>query len=87
MGIYEKTRIFAPGFKIIIKIMTIESIGTTAGVVWTALSTSGKMSVKELKKVTKIKTDKELYSALGWLAKEDKLIFKEKGEEMFIWLA
>jgi len=67
--------------------MTIESIGTTAGVVWTALSTSGKMSVKELKKVTKIKTDKELYSALGWLAKEDKLIFKEKGEEMFIWLA
>jgi Protein of unknown function (DUF2582). len=67
--------------------MTIESIGTTAGVVWTALSTSGKMSVKELKKVTKIKADKELYSALGWLAKEDKLVFDEKEDDMFVWLA
>ena len=67
--------------------MTIESIGTTAGVVWTALSTSGKMSVKELKKITKIKADKELYSALGWLAKEDKLVFDEKEDDMFVWLA
>jgi Protein of unknown function (DUF2582). len=67
--------------------MTIESIGTTAGVVWTALSTSGKMSVKELKKITKIKADKELYSALGWLAKEDKLVFEEKEDDMFVWLA
>ncbi|MDR2916453.1 MAG: winged helix-turn-helix domain-containing protein [Tannerella sp.] len=67
--------------------MTIESIGTVAGAVWTALSTSGKMTIKELKKVTKIKTDKELFSALGWLAKEGKLIFKEKGEDLFVWLA
>ena len=67
--------------------MTIESIGTAAGVVWTALSTSGKMSVKELKKFTKIKADKILFSALGWLAKEDKLIFEEKEDELFVWLA
>ena len=64
--------------------MTIETIGTTAGVVWTALSTSGKLSVKELKKVTKIKTDKELFSAIGWLAKEGKLVFQEKNDELFI---
>ncbi|MDR0574240.1 MAG: winged helix-turn-helix domain-containing protein [Tannerella sp.] len=67
--------------------MTIESIGTAAGTVWTALSTSGKMTIKDLKKVAKIKTDKELFSALGWLAKEGKLIFKEKGEDLFVWLA
>lgn len=67
--------------------MTIETIGTAAGVVWTALSTSGKMSIKELKKATKIKTDKELFSALGWLAKEDKLVFNEKGDDLFVWLA
>ncbi len=67
--------------------MTIESIGTAAGAVWTALSTSGKMTIKELKKVTKIKTDKELFSALGWLAKEGKILFKEKGEDLFVWLA
>ena len=67
--------------------MTIESIGSTAGVVWTALSTSGKMSVKELKKLTKIRADKDLFSALGWLAKEDKLVFEEKEDDMFVWLA
>ena len=67
--------------------MTIESIGTTAGVVWTALSTSGKLSIKELKKVTKIRTDKDLFSALGWLAKEEKLVFDEKGDDLFIWLS
>ena len=67
--------------------MTVESIGTIAGVVWTALSTSGKLSIKELKKVTKIKTDKELFSGLGWLAKEDKLVFEEKGGDLFVWLS
>jgi len=67
--------------------MTIETIGTTAGLVWTTLSTSGKMSTKELKKVTKIKADKELYSALGWLAKEDKLVFEEKGDDLYVFLA
>lgn len=30
------------------------------------------MGVKQLKKVTKLK-DKELYAALGWLAREDKI--------------
>ena len=67
--------------------MTIEAIGTTAGVVWTALSTSGKMSVKELKKVTKIRADKDLFSALGWLAKEDKLVFEEKEDDLFVGLS
>ena len=67
--------------------MTIESIGTVAGIVWTALSTSGKLSIKELKKITKIKADKELYSALGWLAKEGKLVFEENDDDLYVWLA
>ena len=67
--------------------MTIESIGTAAGVVWTALSTSGKMTGKELKKVCKFRTDKVLFSALGWLAKEGKLVFEEKEDDLFVWLA
>lgn len=67
--------------------MTNELIGTNAGIVWTALSTSGKMTIKELKKTTKIKADKVLYSALGWLAKEGKLVFQEKGEDLYVWLA
>jgi hypothetical protein len=67
--------------------MTSETIGTTAGIVWTALSTSGKMSVKELKKITKIRADKVLFSALGWLAKEGKLVFDEKEDDLYVWLA
>ncbi|MDR1814673.1 MAG: winged helix-turn-helix domain-containing protein [Tannerella sp.] len=67
--------------------MTIDSIGTAAGTVWTALSTSGKLSVKDLKKATKIKTDKVLFSALGWLAKEGKLVFNETEDDLFVWLA
>ena len=67
--------------------MTIESIGSSAGLVWTALSASGKMTSKELKKACKFKTDKELFSALGWLAKEGKLVFEEKVDGLFVWLA
>ena len=67
--------------------MTIETIGTTAGAIWTTLSTSGKMSIKDLKKSTKIRADKEIYSALGWLAKEGKLVFEEAEDDLYVWLA
>ncbi len=50
-----------------------EMIGTNAGAVWTALSENGAMNTKDLKKVTKIKTDKDLYLTLGWLLREDKI--------------
>ena len=67
--------------------MTTEFIGETAGIVWTALSTSGKLTIKELKKLTKIKTDKVLFAALGWLAKEGKLVFEEVEDDIAVWLA
>ena len=53
----------------------IEYIGTNAGLVWNALDKLGKMDVKQLKKATKIRTEKDVYAALGWLAKEEKLTF------------
>lgn len=62
----------------------IELIGTNAGLVWNALNEGGKMSIKAVKKATKIKADKDLYAAFGWLAKEGKLAFKEKDGEMFV---
>ncbi|WP_080905329.1 winged helix-turn-helix domain-containing protein [Parabacteroides sp. Marseille-P3160] len=62
----------------------VELIGTNAGLVWTALSEGGKLTPKELKKATKIKTEKDLYAALGWLAKENKLSFEEVEGELFI---
>ena len=42
------------------------------------------MSGKELKKVAKIKTDKELYLALGWLLREDKIQTEEAEKEVLI---
>ena len=51
----------------------IEKIGSVAGAVWTALNENGAMNAKDLKKVCKIKTDKDLYLAMGWLLREDKI--------------
>ena len=52
--------------------MNIETIGTDAGTVWTALNTAEALGVKHLKKITKLK-DKEIFAALGWLAREGKI--------------
>jgi len=62
----------------------IELIGTNAGLVWNALNEGGKLSLKDVKKVTKIKAEKDLYAALGWLAKEGKLAFEEKEGDIFV---
>ena len=60
----------------------IEKIGNVAGAVWTALNENGAMNTKDLKKVCKIKNDKDLYLAMGWLLREDKLNVEEEGKEI-----
>ncbi len=60
----------------------IEKIGNNAGAVWNALN-NGEMEIKDLKKSVKF-TDKELWAAIGWLAREDKLAIKEQGKEVFL---
>ncbi len=52
--------------------MTVEEIGTYAGEVWKALAECKCTSLKEVKKATKLK-EKEIYAAIGWLAREGKL--------------
>lgn len=48
-------------------------VGTLAGAVWTALNENGALNTKDLKKAAKVKTDKDLFLALGWLLREDKV--------------
>ncbi|MDR0863890.1 MAG: winged helix-turn-helix domain-containing protein [Candidatus Symbiothrix sp.] len=60
-----------------------EKIGSDAGRLWTVLSEEGAKSVKELKKLTKL-TDKEIYAAIGWLAREEKLIFDPKETDLHL---
>lgn len=53
--------------------MNVETIGLWAGAVWNALNeANGTLSVKGLKKATKLK-EKEVFAAIGWLAREGKV--------------
>ncbi|MBQ1932078.1 MAG: winged helix-turn-helix domain-containing protein [Muribaculaceae bacterium] len=63
----------------------VEKIGTWAGLVWNALNENEVLGNKEIKKVTKLK-DKELYAAIGWLAREGKLNIAESedGKELVL---
>ncbi|MCE5179858.1 MAG: winged helix-turn-helix domain-containing protein [Porphyromonadaceae bacterium] len=61
----------------------IEKIGNNAGKVWTVLDEAGRQNVKEVKKTTKL-TDKDLYAAIGWLAREGKISLEEVEKELYI---
>ena len=62
-----------------------DKIGTNAGLVWNALLV-GNLDIKALKKATKL-NDKDVYAALGWLAREDKIYFVETESEFIVGLA
>ncbi|MCK4840726.1 MAG: winged helix-turn-helix domain-containing protein [Methylococcales bacterium] len=53
-------------------------IGDTAGRIWKYLDTNGATSVSKIIKETKLSSN-EAQRAIGWLAKEDKLVFTMKG--------
>ena len=59
-----------------------ETVGTLAGAVWTALNENGALASKDLKKAAGLKSDKELYLAMGWLLREDKLNVAEDGKNI-----
>ena len=66
--------------------MNTDTIGLNAGSVWAALNEADALGTKQLKKIAKIKTDKELFAAPGWLAREGKINFEESedGKELII---
>ena len=65
--------------------MLNEKIGSNAGLIWAALA-NGELSVKAAKKATKL-TEKDLNLALGWLAREGKVSFREDDKDVYIALA
>lgn len=67
-------------------IMNVETIGLWAGAVWNALNDAkGTLNVKGLKKATKLK-EKEVYAAIGWLAREGKVNVNENETEVEVTL-
>lgn len=56
----------------------VESIGQTAGLVWKVLAENGPLSMTKLVKTVGEPRD-TVMQALGWLAREDKLVIEEEG--------
>ncbi len=67
------------------KVMLKEKAGISAGKIWNALNGTEGLTVKEVKKMTKL-TEKDLFLGLGWLLREDKVTTKEVEKELFIQL-
>ena len=66
--------------------MTTDIIGFWAGEVWNALNEADVLGMKQLKKITKLK-EKEIYAALGWLARENKVSFEESCDDKEVLVA
>lgn len=58
-------------------------IGGDAGKLWKTLETWGEVDISSIAKLTRIE-EKDAYWALGWLAREDKLMAKKGKTKRFI---
>lgn len=58
-------------------------IGNAAGVIWRYLNEHGDATIRQLRKETKL-SDQVLLMALGWLAREDKLVLTRAGSTLKI---
>ncbi len=56
----------------------IQEIGETAGKVWEFLEEKGEANMRQLRRGLKVDRDLIL-QAIGWLAREDKLLIEKKG--------
>ena len=60
-------------------------IGENAGVIWRELNARGEQNISNLKRNTRL-DEKNLYLALGWLAKENKIVFSQRQRQIVIGL-
>jgi hypothetical protein len=60
-------------------------IGENAGVIWRELNARGEQNISNLKRNTRL-DEKNLYLALGWLAKENKISFSQRQRQIVIGL-
>ncbi len=63
-----------------------ELIGRTAGRLYDALKKQEEVSISQLPKTLKEK-DTVVYQALGWLAREGKLVYRTQGNRTFVKLS
>ncbi len=53
-----------------------KKMGLNSGLIWKYLDTRGSATLKDIRKDCKL-TERDTYAALGWLAREGKIAFKE----------
>jgi hypothetical protein len=58
-------------------------IGENAGIIWRILCEQAEVPLSELKKKTKL-SDRDLFLALGWLAREGKVGFDQKDQRISV---
>ena len=63
--------------------MDNHKIGEAAGFIWHCLNESGTISLGELKKSAGFTAD-EIVAGLGWLSREDKVEFSQKGRRVIV---
>lgn len=57
--------------------MNKRTIGTNAGIIWNLLSNNEKWNIDQLKETSGL-SEKEIYAAIGWLARENKIEVEEE---------
>jgi hypothetical protein len=59
-------------------------IGTNAGIIWNLLNNNQRWNIAELREASGL-TEKEIYTAIGWLARENKIEIEksQNGEEVY----
>ena len=60
-----------------------ELIGETAGRIWTTLNQNEEVPVSRLPRMLAEK-EPVVYQALGWLAREDKITYRNKGKSTYV---
>ena len=61
---------------------TVESLfGANAGIVWKTLNQNGPSNLASIVKSTSLSRE-EVFGALGWLGREDKIVVEQKGRAM-----
>ena len=59
--------------------MDKNQIGENAGIVWRTLENKGKLTLEELQKETGL-DQAAVFTAIGWLAREDKISFNKEND-------
>lgn len=60
-----------------------ETIGKVAGAIWDTLRAKEEVSVSQLPRLIKEKAE-IAYQGLGWLAREEKLVYREKNGQAYV---